>query len=380
VESQGAQIVNHAEARRKRRGLACLLWGFGGFICLLGAGLIVVGAVYAGWSSGLATARADSFAATQSEIQVQCQHIPKDLTEGNLRRAQRRLEELRKQQPQPACLSALAATATAAFWLSAPSATPPPTMTATERPPTVRPIPPTGTPNSAPSIAPASDDGRAEYDLEALLGEAQAALSLRDYASAIDTLDAVISIDRDFQREATRRLLLEALKAQALALYRSGRLSEAIVLTDRAEEYGNIDDLNYERFIALTYLDGQRYKVTNPAESVRKFSSMVYEFGVRDYVNGSVATELQEAHRNYALALALQGDHCPAQAQFQAALDLQPAFSRVNPADLIARRDQAALACQAQQQDASAGASAQVTPQEIGAQDAATPAPVGYAG
>ena len=176
-------------------------------------------------------------------------------------------------------------------------------------------------------------------------------MSQRDYPSAIDTLDAIISIDGDFQRELVRRLFLEALTAQALALYRSGRLSEAIVMTDRAEEHGNIDDLYHERYIALLYLDGQRYKVTNPAEAVRKFSSMYYEFGVRDYVNGPIAADLQEAHRNYAMALALQGDHCPAQAQFEAALELRPAFSRVNLADLTARRNQSIQACQGNQQE-----------------------------
>ena len=227
-----------------------------------------------------------------------------------------------------------------------------------------------------PSRAEPSRDDQADYDLNALLAEAQTALDRLDFQAAIDTLEAIISIDADFQRELARRLLLEALTAQALALYRSGRLSEAIVMTDRAEEYGGIDDLSYERYIALLYLDGQRNKVTNPAEAVRKFSRLVHEFGLRDYVDGSVITDLQEAHRNYAMALAYQGEHCPAQAQFQAALDLQPAYSRVSPVDLAARRDQAALACQGH--DAAGTASSGVEP--VGVSAAATPAPVGYAG
>ena len=374
MKPNGAQIVNYAQPRRGRRGAACLLWGAAGFFCLCLAGLIVIGAVYAGWNTGLATARADSAAATQSEIQIQCEHIPNDLADGAFRRAERRFEELRKQQQQPACLAALAPTATAAFLRSIPSPTPPPTLTATQRPATATPFSSTAAPTAPATLAPASINEGPAYDLDALILEAQTALGVQDYPSAIDTLDAVISIDRNYQPDLTRRLLLEALKAQALALYRGGRLSEAIVLTDRAEDYGNIDELNYERFIALLYLDGQRYKVANPAESVRRFSSMVYEFGVREYVNGSVATDLQEAHRNYALALALQGDHCAAQAQFQAALDLQPAFSRVNQADMVSRRDQSALACQEQQQ----GVVAEQRPNDSGGEP--TPAPVGYAG
>jgi len=58
--------------------LSCLLWGFGAFACMLIGGGIVVGAVYAGWHSGLATARANSAAATQAEIQIQCERIPLD--------------------------------------------------------------------------------------------------------------------------------------------------------------------------------------------------------------------------------------------------------------------------------------------------------------
>jgi tetratricopeptide (TPR) repeat protein len=350
-------------------------------LCLLIAGAVVLGATYAGWNAGLATARAEAAITADAYVRQQCARIPSDLTAGKLQLAQRRFEELLKRESPPACLIELAPTATAAYLLSAPSPTPPPTMTASPLPPTAAPSEPAA-PTSAATLEPISGDGLAGYDLEALLEEARNALSLRDYPSAIDTLEALTSIDAGFQQDLTRRLLLEALTAQALVLYRSGRLSEAIVMTDRAEEYGSIEELNYERFIALLYLDGQRYKVANPAEAVRKFSSMVYEFGVRDYVNGSVATELQEAHRNYALALALQGEHCPAQAQFQAALELQPAYSRVNLGDLAARRDQSALACREQQQGAIAttGAASEGMPQEGGLSAVASPAPVGHSG
>lgn len=373
MKSPGVAIVNHAKRGRKRRGLSCLLWGFGAFACMLIGGGIVIGAVYAGWHSGLATARAHSAAATQAEIQIQCERIPLDLAEGSLRLAQNRFEDLAGLPQTPNCLPQWAPMATAAR-IAAASPTPPPTHTAA--------LPATAEPALTATTPARIEDATAGFDLESLLQEAQAAIRLSDYASAIDTLDAIISIDESFQRELVKPLFLNALTAQALALFRSGHLSEAIVTTDRAEELGNIDDLYHERFIALLYLDGQRYKTANPAEAVRKFSSMYYEFGVRDYVNGPIAGDLQESLRNYALALALQGDHCPAQAQFKAALELQPAVGRVNRADLIARRDQSALACQAQQQDAAlaAGAAPEATPQSIGVREAATPAPVGYAG
>lgn len=373
--------MNHAAGRRKRRGIACLLWGFGACVCLLVAGVIVIGAVYAGWNTGLATARADATVTAGAYARQQCDRIPADLAAGSLRLAQSRFEDLASLPLTPDCLPLMAPTATAAFLLAASSLTPPPRHTAS--PTAVQAV---ATATRAATAAPATTlsegDSAAGYDLDALLKEAQSAMSLGDYAAAIDTLDAIISIDEAFQRDLARRLFLEALTAQALALYRGGRLSEAIVMTDRAEEHGSIEDLYHERHIALLYLDGQRYKTSNPAEAVRKFSSIYYEFGVRDYVNGPIAGELQEALRNYAMALALQGDHCPAQAQFEAALNLQPAISRVNLADLTARRDQSMLDCQAQQQgagDSEAGAPV-ASPEGIGARDAPTPAPVGQAG
>lgn len=374
MKSQNVKIVNYAAPRRRRRGIACLLWGFGAGACLLVAGLIVSGAVYAGWNTGLATARAESTAAVQVYARQQCDRIPSDLLGGNLRLAQSRLEHLAKLQQTPACLPRMASTATVVFLLSAPSPTPPATVTSTPARPTAPPA--TTVPTRAPTAAATAPSGdiTAAFDLPALLAEAQDALRQRDYSAAIDTLDAISSIDGDFQGESVRRLMMEALTAQALALYRSGRLSEAIVLTDRAEELGNIDELYHERYIALLYLAGQRFKTANPAEAVRNFSSLYYEFGLRDYVNGPIATDLQEAHRNYAMALALQGDHCPAQAQFEAALQLNPAFSRVNLADLTARLNQSIEACRLQQGEAasSAGAAPPATKQAI--------APVGQTG
>ena len=374
MNSPDAQIVNYAEKRR-RRGLVCLLWAFGAFAFLLVAGIFMIGAVYAGWTSGLTTARAGATATAETYAQEQCDRIPDDLGSGRLSLARSRFADLASWQQTPACLPLLAPTATAAYLASIPSPTPFPTATPAPIQPTI-----------APSIAVATERTSGElpldYDLDALLAEATSALSLHDYPAAIDTLDAIISVDGDFQRELVRRLFLDALTAQALALYRSGRLSEAIVMTDRAEEHGSIEDLYHERYIALLYLDGQRYKATNPAEAVRKFSSMYYEFGVRDYVNGSIAGDLQEALRNYAMALALQGDHCPAQTQFEAALELTPAYGRVNRADLVARRDQSAVACQQQQAAvaATAGVESEASPQEIGVRAEATPAPVGQTG
>ena len=349
-----------------------MLWGFVALLCVLVAGVIVVGASYIGWNSGVATARANATGTAQVESQLQCQLIPQDLAEGKLQLAQRRLEELRKQTAPPDCLGILAPTATAVFEQSLPSRTPQPTATSIQ-------VQATAAPTIAPTVGTVSSEGSIDYDLDALLAEAQSDIGLRDYPSAIDTLEAIISIDTNFNRELVRRLYLEALTAQALLLFRSGKLSEAIVLADRAEEYGSIEDLYHERFIALEYLDGQRYKVTNPAEAVRKFSRIYYEFGVQEYVHGPMANELQEALQNYADALALQGDPCPAQAEYEAALNLPVASSRINLGVLSAKRDQAIQACAEQQLTLTLtpGAVSEVAPAGIGVRVEASQEPVG---
>ena len=367
-------IVNHAATRRTRRGFACLLWAIGGFVCALVAGLIALGAVYAGWNTGLATARARATTAIEGYARQQCNLIPSDLAAGAFSLARRRFDDLASLRQTPDCVPRFAQMATSAFLRASSSPTAPPTSPSTPTAQSIATPPATSPPATATARPASSDDGPVAFDLDALLAEAQAAMSRGDYPAAIDTLDAIIRIDGDFQPESTRALILEALTAQALALYRQGRLSEAIVMTDRAEEHGGIDDLYHERFIALLYLDGQRNKVANPAEAVRKFSSMYFEYGVRDYVDGPIAADLQEAQRNYAMALALGGDHCPAQAQFQAALDLNPPYSRINLADLTARRDQSALACQAQPGEAGAAPAGGSSPAN------ATRAPVGHSG
>ena len=113
----------------------------------------------------------------------------------------------------------------------------------------------------------------------------------------------------------------------------------------RAENYGDIGELGYERFIAQLYLDAQRLKTINPAESVRLLNRIVYEQGLSGYLNGLVIADLQEAYRNYGDALSGQGDHCAAEGQYTAALDLRPALSKMSLGALAAQRDSAAQAC-----------------------------------
>lgn len=371
------------DPRRNRswnRRTGCLVWMLGLGLGLGLAGLLVAGAGFAGWSSGVELARESGASTAAGEVQLQCARLAAEIENGNQQLLLTRIEFLRGQTPEPACLRAILPTATAIQRQLRPTATPAATLTSAPIPTqvdalvTVAPVAST----SVPEIA---------YDLEALLSEAQREIGSQNYRGAIDTLDAIIAIDGGFQSERVNSMYFAALTAQAKALYRAGRLSEAIVVTGRAEAHGDVGELNYERTIARLYLDGLRLKAINPGESARLFSSIVYSYGHGDYMNGEVLAELQEAHNNYGDAYAYQGEHCLAYDQYEAALALRPAVGNIPLGAIRTKQDQAAAACpartQAQPLSQTTGASppnasTRVAPNPIG--ERATPAPVGQSG
>ncbi len=327
--------------RRARRN-SCLIWILATAFCLLVSLVIVAAAAYGGWNAGLQSARARATESAASELQGQCDLLRQNLADGNLDLAKSRIDWLEQRDSAPNCLRELAPMATAAYLLAQPS----PTFTAQPAPtdpmPTAQPSP-AFTAQPAPTET-SDDSSEWAYDLEGLLAEAQADIALGNYPSAISTLEAIVSIDESYQRDLVRAMLLEALTNEALALYRRFKLSEAIVLTERAETYGDIGELNYERYIADTFLIAQSYKTTNPAEATRLFSQIVYQHN-RNYMNGQVVGELQDALRYYGDALLLGGEACLAHQQYGAALALQPNRSPVSRSLLIAKQQEAAQAC-----------------------------------
>ncbi len=351
-------MTNLRKPRGRGRAASCLIWAMAATTLLLLAAAVVLLAAYAGWGSGVETARAKATAAAAVTQRHQCEQIPADLAAGNFDRARTRLESLRANMPAPDCLLTLLPTATAAYLLAQPSPTALPTQTATPPAPTATPPPPEASPT------PGEDVNGWEYDLGALLAEARAEVEARDFAAAIDTLEAIIGIDGDYQREQVRGLALRALSAQALLLYRGGKLSEAIVLTDRAEVYGDIGELNYERYVAEQYLTGQRYKTSNPALAVLRFNEIYYQHN-SNYMNGQIVGELQDALRYYGDALAFQGDACQARDQYAAALELYPTYSPVSRGELTTRQQQTAQICGAQPPSNGNGQT-NGTPQAIG--------------
>ena len=342
-------------------------------LCLGLAALVVIGAAYAGWKSGAGIARENATSTAAADVVQQCDRLRLDVERGNSQLSQARIEYLQLQTPAPPCLNDLLPAATALSRQSIPSAAIEPTSTwraiaTSADSPVIR----------ATYVATVSS--AIEYDLDALLSEAQRDIGLQDYRSAIDTLDAIIGIDVNYQRDHVSSLFFAALTAQAEILFRTGKLSEAIVMTARAESLGDVGGLNYERHVAETYLKGLRLKVANPGESVRLFNIVVYQLGHGDYGNGQVLTELQEALRNYGDAYAIQGDLCLARDQYEAALNLNPTRSNILRGTVTAKRDNALAACPIAPTNQAGPAAASTSEQPVGVARRPSPVPVGQNG
>lgn len=325
------------EFRHRSRLNSCLLWTLGASIFLFVAGLVALASAYAGWSRGSVIASANASSTAEAEVRQQCALLPEDLAAGNLTLAGARLESLRRLSPPPTCLSQWSPMATQAWLASLPSPTPAIAVAA----PTATPLP---TRIAVP--APATISNKA-YDLDALLAAAQGELAARDYYAAIDTLDAIISLDPDFQRELTRDLILQALTTQARTLFEDGKLVEAIVLSERAELVGDIGELAFPREVALMLQKAQLFVSSNPAEAVRLLRRIVYDFQTPRLMTYDMVGELQAALAAYGDWL-LPSDACNALAQYDAALDLQPISGKIRHNLVTAQSQRATQACDSQ--------------------------------
>jgi len=330
-EAQARQLAGIA------RWQACLLLGAAVFACLLLAVFFLALGAYTGWQAGSVAAREGARASATMELQQQCQRVPADLDAGNVELALMRLDALWQAAHVPACWYELAPTAHAALRHTLSSPSPAPAASATPAP---------NRHMTATTPAPTAERNRA-FDLPALLAEAQAALEQGDYSDAISTLDAIASVDKDFQRARVRQMLHDALSRHALTLYRSGKLSEAILQTNRAELYDDVGELNYERYVAELYLRARRNLGIDPGEAARLFTEIALQYSP-NYMNGAIQGDRQAALGAYGEALLLQGDPCQSLAQLEQALALQPAAPQLSRDGLVLLQQQATAQCHAQ--------------------------------
>ncbi len=310
----------------------CFLYGFI-TAALTGLSLLIIAlSGFAGWTSGQRTAQANATATQGAAIADQLNRIPGDIASGNTVLLQARLQYLATLTPAVEGLQPIMVTATALAILSQPTATPTPTP-----PPAVQPA---ETPTLAAPAATISGSGLT-LDLPALLQEAQTALAVADWDTAIETLDVILAADNTYESSTVRSMMLKALTSKALALYRGGSagdLAEASRLTDRARQFGDVGELSYESYIAGLYLDAVNAIGIDYVRAIQRLLELYSQVpGYRD-----VMQLLNSQYIAYGDALVAQAQPCAAVVQYQNALGL---FSNLS---ISAKRDGAQAACDQQ--------------------------------
>ncbi|MEQ8677700.1 MAG: hypothetical protein RLP44_04180 [Aggregatilineales bacterium] len=320
-------------------GPGCFLWGFIGLI-IFGLGVaIVLMAGAAGWTSGVRVAQMDATATENRRIIVQFEQIPTDIAAGNQQVLAFRLDYLMGLTPAVSGIEDIQRSATQLAINLQPTVTftPSPTPTPTETPPEVT---AEATQDTSSTVTDTESSVDSRYDLEALLLEAQEQVDLGQYEEAVDTLDVIIAVDPNYRTEIIRGLMSRALRTQAANLYRSLEgVAEAIILTNRAEEFGPIGELDYERLIGGLYLDAQRtIELGNYLSAIRSLERITTYQSTYQGIN--ITEQIFNQYVSYGDALVAGAQYCQAVAQFNSALNY------FNSNAVIGKRDAAQNTCQ----------------------------------
>jgi tetratricopeptide (TPR) repeat protein len=277
-------------------------------------GIAIVGlSSAAGWTNGQRSARATATATAQQGNQAQADAVANDLATGNLGLADTRIRYLATNVPNLPQLPDLLQTGTAIYLQMQPTATHTPT-----HPPTATSTPEGSAVTPTIEATPTLSD---PYNLAERMNRAQSDVSLGQWQNAIDELDIIISIDPTYEVVTVRTLMSRALNEQALFLYRTGSLAEAIYLTDRAEEFGTLKDgLNYERYVATLYLSARSKVGTSDYTGALSALREIYNLAP-NYNNGEISQMLFRTYVGYGDALNYSSP-CFAVDQYNAALRL----------------------------------------------------------
>lgn len=309
-------------------GPGCFVWGCLGLGGVFFAIFIVLLAGYAGWSNGLRTANVNATATRGADIVQQLGRIPGDLSNGNLQLADIRLRYLMTMTPGVAGLSELASTATQAYMNSLPTATPTPTET---------PVP-TQVTEEAPQIEITASGG--QYDLAALMRDAETATNTGQYEEAWELLDVIMAVDENYERQKVRELLTVALNGRARGLFNSSNPGRGIIWATRAESLGVLQgDISFELDAALRWQNAQAAMGLSGGQAIPALQRVI-DLGPGRYYDQAIAA-MYQAYVDYGDALV--GDpnagYCPAVDQYQNALRVQSG----GPA--AQKRDQAQSMC-----------------------------------
>ncbi len=322
----------------------CLAWGVVGVFSLGLALVVVLLATFAGWNDGLRTAHSHATETRIADRDTQCRLLPTDIAAGRFSLAERRFDDLAENEAGlPSCAQEYVLAATEAYNASLATATPgitptvSPTATSTPTPPEptaadVQPAQPTQ-PQTAPTVTSA-------FDLAGLLDEATLLMNEGNYREAIRTLDAIKQIDDSFRTQEVDMMLFNALTNRANRIRLSGgNLGELVQLVNRAENYGDVAELGFERDVAQIYLDAQSFididyrRAITLLLQVKNFST-----NYRD-----VNALLVDQYEQYGDAFGFGGEYCRALEQYNAALQIQ------NAPGLVTKRDAAQQQCNAVQ-------------------------------
>jgi hypothetical protein len=333
-----------------RRGPGCLPMAVIGLIALGFAGMIVLLAGFAGWTTGQRSVQANATATRSAVIAEQVARFPADAASANTFIMERRLAFLATLTPGVPGVAEMASTATAVFLSAQPTATLP--ATATPPPQATQPAAPV---DSAGTPAPTGPD------LAGLLAQAQADMSVQNWQTAIETLQLIESTDPAFQRDLVRGQLFTALTARALGLLRSqdvGDMAEGVRLTDLAADYGDISvsEVNYEAYIAGLYLNARSAVGLDFSRAIQSLS-VLYSTApnYRD-----VAQLLFNQYVGYGDAWVAQAQWCAAVPHYQSALTL------FNDVGVTSKLSAAQTACQAPPPVAPGTPGAGITPVGVG--------------
>lgn len=312
----------------------CMIWGLVGFLGILLATAIVLTAAFAGFSQGLDRAQKTATSARLSNILGQCEFLPTDVAAGRLTIIQGRFEDFAQNGQIPDCAQPYIQIATELYQASlvTPASATPMILASATNPVTSTP-PPENTTLATQTIPATSSSG---YDLAGLLQEARDQMAIADYEEAMRTLDAILAIDPEYERNVVNSLLFNALTSRATTLYRGdGSLAEAIQLTNRAEQYGDVENLAFERLVAQYYLDAQGFLHVNYPAAIQQLNL------VRGFAPNYRDTNelIVQQYAGYAQAFLLGGEPCRAVTQLDAALEIIPQPS------LQVQRDQAHSQC-----------------------------------
>lgn len=312
------------------RGMGCRsLFLIGLLLSVFGVAIVGLSAA-AGWTNGQRSARATATATAQQGNQAQAEAVANDITAGNLGLADTRIRYLATNVPNFPQLPNLLQTGTAVYLLMQPTATHTPTATFTLTPTPEGPVV-TPTLDATPTL---SDP----YNLAERLNRANSEAAVGQWQTVIDELDIIISIDSTYEVVTVRTLMSRALNEQALLLYRTGSLAEAIYLTDRAEEFGSLKDgLNYERYIATLYLSARSKVGTSDYIGALNALQEIYN-AAPNYNNGEISQMLFRTYVGYGDALTYSSP-CSAVEQYNAALRL------FNNSDALNKRTVAEIYC-----------------------------------